>query len=250
VDSARLIAAISAASSSPDRWEFWLLLATLLVVVGLPIEYFHDLRQLFSEETNPAPPGRLWTRLRIQKKLAMEVLGGVLITVGVAGELFVQFKASKVETDLRNATDQLVAGISEKFRYRSFTEGEQQTLIAALKPYCGETLDILVRSTDDPEVALLFNQVALVAAKAGWKVNTVYILASTHAIVGVEVEVTHDANSRSREAANLFANVLRPWIATNPLREWEPTSLIKWVAPSGALRGNIKVTIGTRPGLL
>jgi hypothetical protein len=122
VDSARLIAAISAASSSLDRWEFWLLLATLLVVVGLPIQYFHDLRQLFSEETNPAPPGRLWTRLRIQKKLAMEVLGGVLITVGE------QFKASKVETDLRNATDQLVAGISEKFRYRRLLKANNRPL--------------------------------------------------------------------------------------------------------------------------
>jgi hypothetical protein len=250
MDPARLIATISAASSSLDSWQFWLWVTTLIVVIGLPIEYWDDLRRLFSKDANPAPPGNIWTRLRIQKKLALEVLGGILITVGVAGELFVQFKASKVETDLRNATDQLVVGINEKFRYRSLTEDEQQTLIAALKPYYGETLDILVRSTDDPEVALVFNQVALVAAKAGWKANTVYILASSHAIVGVEVEVTHDANARTREAANVFVNILRPWIATNPLREWEPTSLIKWVAPSGVLKGNIKVTIGTRPGLL
>jgi hypothetical protein len=40
------------------------------------------------------------------------IAGGILITVGVAGELFVQFKASGKETELRKANDEIFASLN------------------------------------------------------------------------------------------------------------------------------------------
>ncbi|HEX4486929.1 MAG TPA: hypothetical protein VH088_11710 [Terriglobales bacterium] len=85
---------ISSLERTLDYWSFWLTVFTLLVVVGLVIEYEHDVRELIKN---------------FKWKLLQTVIGGILVTVGVAGELIVQYEASKVETDLRTASHQVEA---------------------------------------------------------------------------------------------------------------------------------------------
>jgi hypothetical protein len=93
----------SALETSLDSIEFWLFLSTLAVVIGLVIEYWFPLRELLRAfRERPFP----W-------KLLLEMVGGILVTVGVAGELGFQSRASKVETTLRSDSHQ-IEGILNK----------------------------------------------------------------------------------------------------------------------------------------
>jgi len=60
----------------------WLTCFTALVVIGLILEYRKDVIELFRSFE--------WPKLG-------SVIGGILVTVGVAGELFVGFLASNIE---------------------------------------------------------------------------------------------------------------------------------------------------------
>jgi hypothetical protein len=94
---------ISGLESSLDSIEFWLFLSTLAVVVGLLVEYWFPLWELIEAlRKRPFP----W-------KLVLEIVGGVLVTIGVAGELWFQSRASKVETTLRSDSHQ-IEGILNK----------------------------------------------------------------------------------------------------------------------------------------
>ena len=79
---------------SLDSLEIWLAVMTTLVVIGLVLEYWHEVPDAIRQLRNRWS----WEPLLV-------VLGGVLITIGVAGELVVQFIASGKETELRRAND-------------------------------------------------------------------------------------------------------------------------------------------------
>jgi hypothetical protein len=84
-----------------DSLGVWLTVWTALVVVGLIVEFAEDLKELIAER-----PFR-W-------RLFRGIVGGLLITVGVAGELFVQFKAAKVETELRADSHEIEARLNKE----------------------------------------------------------------------------------------------------------------------------------------
>jgi hypothetical protein len=83
--------------------EFWLLAATALVVLGLVLECWHEIPAAIDELR------RAWAW-----KSFLVIVGGVLITVGVAGELAVQFFASRKETNLRKANDAVFSILNGK----------------------------------------------------------------------------------------------------------------------------------------
>ena len=86
---------------SLDFWGILLLCSTAIVVVGLFLEYWEPVCNFFGEWHRPAavfPSGKFW-----------ELFGGLLVTVGVAGELGFTYQASSVETRLRDNNQQIVA---------------------------------------------------------------------------------------------------------------------------------------------
>src|SRR5271169_1195193 len=93
---AELQQTISNLESSLDWLGGWLLVATALVVLGLVLEYVHQIPQSIRDFREK----RTWGPICI-------IAGGILITVGVAGELLVQGLASRQETALRKANDEL-----------------------------------------------------------------------------------------------------------------------------------------------
>lgn len=97
--------------SSLDSWlKFWILLVVIGVVVEVVVvlvEHFHARRE-FLRGTIRTPD-----RPNISL-LVFSLLGGGLVAIGVAGEFGIQLKASKVESDMRNATGSLVAIVNQK----------------------------------------------------------------------------------------------------------------------------------------
>ena len=87
--------------ASLDSWGTWLSFFTLLVVVGLVLEYWYEVKKLATER-----PFR-W-------KAFQELLGAVLVTVGVAGELLIQFKSSKIETAIRDVNHKIEASLNKQ----------------------------------------------------------------------------------------------------------------------------------------
>jgi hypothetical protein len=92
---------INGLESSLDSLGWWLHLATALVVFGLLLEYLHQIPESIKE----------YRKTRSYWPILI-VVGGVLITVGVAGELAVQYVAGRTETALRKANDELFTGLN------------------------------------------------------------------------------------------------------------------------------------------
>jgi hypothetical protein len=83
--------------------EFWLTVMTGLVVLGLVVEYWHEIPEAISE---------LRKERRWLWKPSCVITGAILITVGVSGELLMQFKASGKETDLRTTNDAIFGSLN------------------------------------------------------------------------------------------------------------------------------------------
>jgi len=89
--------------SALDNLGVWLLVAIALVVLGLVLEYAHQIPESIATYKKERT---IWPLLVI--------VGGILITVGVAGELLIQHLASPKETALRKANDELVGLLNLK----------------------------------------------------------------------------------------------------------------------------------------
>jgi hypothetical protein len=96
---------IKTLENSLDVIEIWLAASTFLVVIGLFLEYWHEVRELI-EKIRRRPP--------FPWKAFQGIIGGVLVTVGVAGELAMQFGASTIETDIRAKSHQVEAQLNQK----------------------------------------------------------------------------------------------------------------------------------------
>src|SRR5438094_936050 len=96
MDLSSLESSISALEKALDSLEFWLVVSTFLVVIGLILEYWHEVKRLIEERP-------------FKWKAFQEIVGALLVTAGVAGELVIQFRASTVETALRSASHKVEA---------------------------------------------------------------------------------------------------------------------------------------------
>jgi hypothetical protein len=75
-----------------DRLSSWLRAFTALVVVGLVVEYLPDIIHALRTRTFP-----------------VNISGAILITIGVGGELVIEFLSSRAETKLREMNDSIIA---------------------------------------------------------------------------------------------------------------------------------------------
>jgi hypothetical protein len=79
----------------------WLVISTAIVVIGLAIEYVPNIKRRF--EKRPFD----WSELH-------ELLGGVLITLGVLGELLIGVRINRTENRLRIANDVNVSRLNDE----------------------------------------------------------------------------------------------------------------------------------------
>lgn len=91
--------------ASLDRWTFWLWLSTAAVAAGLLVEYIPETVEFIK---------LLKRTRRFWRRKLFTVMGGVLITVGVVGELGVAVMSSSVETKLRAARHDIEAVLNKE----------------------------------------------------------------------------------------------------------------------------------------
>ncbi len=161
---------ISKAELSLDSLSFLLKLTTALVVVGLAIEYFPLIRKML----------RHWR----DKEVILELLGGIIVTLAIAGELAVQFKASRVETRLREANHRYVALLSAEeaeakkqaaeimkaTAWRQFTRDQEKKILQELAKNPGAVT--LAWVANDSESLALAIQFSKFLEQAKWSVSS------------------------------------------------------------------------------
>src|ERR1700730_3147831 len=105
------------------RLEWWMIGWTLLVVIGLSIEDLPGLARIIASHNWKALGG---------------LLGGLFVTIGVAGELFVDYKVKRRGIGLRAVTDEIASEeLAEATQARQkIAELEQRNLdlLKALAP--------------------------------------------------------------------------------------------------------------------
>ncbi|MGC2851383.1 MAG: hypothetical protein WB556_15465, partial [Candidatus Acidiferrum sp.] len=155
----------------------WLGFWTALVVLGLMMEYGSDFAK-WKPKNLQNPRSFMWIPI-------WGVMGGVLVVGGVAGELFIGFKASRLESLLRDDNHQNEAWLTkeaaqlrkaaedersarvklqEQIQPREFTPAEEKRIVAACVPFAGHTVKLRSQPYD-VEGAVFASLLAQVLAK-------------------------------------------------------------------------------------
>ena len=95
-----------ALEKSLDFWGLLLLLSTAVVVFGLVVEYWHEIEEFWVIVHWPMASFP-WVKFKT-------LVGGILVTIGVAGELLVTYKGSRVETHLRENSHKIEAFLTQQ----------------------------------------------------------------------------------------------------------------------------------------
>lgn len=175
----------SALESWADRLSHWTVAYTAIVVLGLAIEYLPEityfLKACVAETVRPHSE-------------QLRQFGGLLVIVGVAGELLVAVRAARVETDLREESNSAVARAHERaataekiaaeanlarfkiesqlFKPHVLTEEATIALREILNAYSGtKRVDVFMFDSHMTDVSALANSINAVFSSAGWKSN-------------------------------------------------------------------------------
>jgi len=167
-----MLAAISAYSSTAeglraqqDCLAFWLVISTAVVAVGLVIEVGAETWRLFIAFSK-----WIWQSSGTfdRSTLNKAAIGGLLITIGVVGEGYVEFRSSIIQTDLRNANARALADankrtdaeISARLKLTlalmpHFLNAQDKKEIADLcRPFANPSIQVEVRTTYGTGLAL------------------------------------------------------------------------------------------------
>jgi hypothetical protein len=145
-----LSSAIKSLERSSDSLECWIMFWTAAVVVGLIIEY----GILIWRRVREGDSDHGWG----------EIVGGILITAGVAGELFVGAMRSTVETKLRAANHQVIVLLNKEVVGRQFTEEQVAKMGDSLKQFAGREM-FVTSYAGDAEAARLGLQIKRVSLR-------------------------------------------------------------------------------------
>ncbi|HUS10753.1 MAG TPA: hypothetical protein VMZ30_09830 [Pyrinomonadaceae bacterium] len=110
MDASSLEKEIANLEASSESLEAWLALWITLVVLGLVVEVAVVLTEFFHVSSYDAGKRNGW-------KLFQNLLGPILITIGVAGELGIHVKAGHINTSLRNASRSVSALLNKEAGY-------------------------------------------------------------------------------------------------------------------------------------
>jgi hypothetical protein len=216
MDASALESAIKALEIRSDSLDSWLTFWIILVVVGVVVEvgvvikeYFHARseyrRGSIRSPDKPSPWDLYWG-----------LLGGVLVAIGVAGELGIDFKSAVVRNALRDDNGKLVgllnleaANLRAAIAPRELTIEQQKLIGAALHKYSGKT--VWLRSyRADAEAKRLGVEIkqALTLAQITVEDRLEEMYGDGPVLFGIEVTCAENALRSQRDFARSMISVL------------------------------------------
>jgi hypothetical protein len=156
----------AALETSLDSLRFWLDLWTAVVVLGLVIEYGPEILEMWRKVVVRHSLKRLFT-----------LIGGALITGGVAGELYVGITASgaeaklrivngSIETDLRESASKNELELLKFKAPRILTPIQRERIRVKLQPFPGTPYELAVIPM--PEAMSLVGTVDAILRSSAW----------------------------------------------------------------------------------
>jgi hypothetical protein len=202
-----------------DSLATWLEIFTALVVVGLIVEYGPE---IFIDIVEKKPP-------------SSGLVGGLLITIGVAGELLIGFRANRKEAELREVNDLIIAEaneraaraeqsaaeatlarvkIEEKLAPRKLTEAARADLVEALAPFEGRKVDVVIYDVYEDEVHRLGVSLDETFKLAGWRSQLSWIeggfrLPGRGLTLGIASEASQSERIDLQAIVELISSVFR-----------------------------------------
>ena len=232
-----------ALEKSVGRLGKWLHFFTGLVTLGLILEYAPDIIEAFRTRQIPS-------RL---------LIGGVLITVGVAGELFVGFFASRKDTALREENDSLVARaneraalaeqaaaeanlarvkIEERLADRILSDSQLASIVEKVKQFAGQEYDANTY-WDSREPLNLAERISVALNEAGWKLVHVRGQTMLPEKRGVLVYFHLESEDRTKTAAGALVSALNAESVVAELRRRDSATQPK--------NNKVQIDVGTKP---
>ena len=198
MDESTLKALINSLEASRGSLDFWLNLSSALVVVGVVLEIVFVIRE-YNEELHDWRRGIIWPPGRPSRRwLVIELIGVLFVSLGVAGEFFIDVKAGALETQLRKANGDLVllleqkasdaeskagdaeeragklekeaAEIEESVAPRRLTAKQRELLASHLRKFAGRSLTVFTNPSD-AEAAVFASEIYLALKSAKWNVD-------------------------------------------------------------------------------
>jgi hypothetical protein len=216
--------------SSLDRWGWLILASTAVVVLGLVIEYWEPVGEFLEEWRRPAasfPWRKFWG-----------LAGGILVTVGVAGELGFTYKASRVEGDLRTNNHKIEKSLNISAENAALAADRAKASADEAKKVAGTALDKSKAANDEAGDALNTSRAATDAAgKAEKRVGEVAkqaddLLAKYSDAENKLLKLRQSVTQRGQllvEKQGLFWDTVRPFaeqkieVRTNPSNIVDPS---------------------------
>jgi hypothetical protein len=207
-------ALLSSLKSLEMRWsvlEFWLKVCAAVVVLGVVVEVFvvirewrHDWRE-FRRGTIHSPDKPLISNL------VWGLFGAALVAIGVSGELLVGVKAGKVETEMRDTADTLVALVDKeagdvrlkaaqlesKITDRHVTLDQRKKMLEVLAPGRGTPIAIGYLTDSGADAPGYSLELAEVFCEARWLVfRPIRLMAYNPPVHGFLLDQTDDPSSK------------------------------------------------------
>lgn len=204
----------TALESQVDVLARWLVVFTGLVVLGLLMEYGAEFAKWRTQEHIRNPRLFLWVPI-------WAFIGGILIVGGVAGELYVEFFASRAENNLRELSDSVnavlkkqagdaeehAARLEQQMADRHITLEQRKKMLEILKVRPGANITIWYVTDSGADTLAYTLEIQDVFQDAGWHVfHQPNLISYETPLHGFLVEV-RDLPS-NRQLANLAAKAL------------------------------------------
>lgn len=199
----------SSLESSIDRLDIWFQIATGAVALGLILEY--------------GP--KVWTSIREWKPPDHDVIGGILITIGVCAELWIEHRSGRKESELREINNTLLAEadlraanadlervkLEARLADRRVRDDQLPALADALKGFNGRRLRLYV--LDEYEPKQFGNDIERALTKAGLNVSLSLLKPSPSILPGFSLFES------PREADKLLADAIESALSLSGLAQ-------------------------------
>jgi hypothetical protein len=206
--------------NSIDRLGPWIHRATILVVLGLGIEYWGPLAKFFATHE--------W-------RYVVDCIGGILVTLGVAGEMLLGFRAAAKDGRLREVNSTLFARAEERIAVLhkeaalalESAENERLERLKLQKALAGRTLpgedfdriaqnllqfsgQAFVMSTDSSnlEQVQFARSIHMALINAGWSFENLQAPTDSPRMLAEGVLIQPTPDERSQEAARALGRDL------------------------------------------
>jgi hypothetical protein len=195
---------VDALESKVDSLQWWLVLATCTLMIGLVLEYYEYLPKFFIFVARKITPGAR----SLQHKHVPQKVGRIVIVTSLAMLAAVEFTSMAVQTRLREANTELMLDLNGKIsgdgaRARYLLGDRRRAMIAPLKKYGGARVELRYceENSGDREINDFIGLLnAPILRASGWRI-TKPAPVDCQSKTGLMVQVLPSSSSRTRNAA-------------------------------------------------